>query len=55
MDECFIKTKNILTDNKASLDAIAAVLIEKEVIDASEMDTLMKGMEPAAAGEKGGC
>ena len=31
------------------LDAIAAVLIEKEVIDAAEMDVLMKGMAPAAA------
>ncbi len=55
VDECFTKTKNILTANKASLDAIAAVLIEKEVIDASEMDVIMKGVDPAAVVEKGAC
>ena len=49
VQECFMKTKDILTANKKSLDAIAAMLIEKEVIDASEMDALMKGGEPAAA------
>ena len=46
--ECLVKTKEILTDNKKALDAIAAALVEKEVIDAAEMDVLMKGLEPAA-------
>jgi len=44
--ECLVKTKEILTVNKKALDAIAAALVEKEVIDAAEMDTLMKGLEP---------
>ena len=43
VQECFVKTKEILTVNKKSLDAIAAMLIEKEVIDADEMDAIMKG------------
>jgi len=43
VQECFVKTKEILTANKKSLDAIAARLIEKEVIDASEMDVIMNG------------
>ena len=47
VQECFVKTKEILTANKKSLDAIAAALIEKEVIDASEMDIIMKGGKPA--------
>ena len=47
--ECFSKAKDILTDNKRFLDAIAAVLIEKEVIDAAEMDAIIKGAGPAAA------
>ncbi len=46
VQECFVKTKGILTDNKKSLDAIAAALIEKEVIDAAEMDAIMKGQAP---------
>jgi len=49
VQECFLKTKEILTVNKKALDAIAAMLIEKEVIDAAEMDALMKGETPAAA------
>ncbi|MEI7481689.1 MAG: ATP-dependent zinc metalloprotease FtsH [Elusimicrobiota bacterium] len=49
VQECFVKTKGILTANKKSLDAIAATLIEKEVIDAAEMDVIMKGQEPGEA------
>ncbi|HBW24011.1 MAG: cell division protein FtsH [Elusimicrobia bacterium GWA2_56_46] len=49
VQECFVKTKEILTANKKSLDAIAARLIEKEVIDASEMDAIMKGETPKEA------
>jgi cell division protease FtsH len=49
VQECFVKTKEILTVNKKSLDAIAARLIEKEVIDADEMDVIMNGGKPAAA------
>ena len=49
VQECFAKTKEILTVNKRALDAIAATLIEKEVIDAAEMDVIMKGEAPAAA------
>jgi len=49
VDECFMKTKEILTANKAFLDVIASVLMEKEVIDAAEMDAILKGMAPAAA------
>ncbi|MFA7008297.1 MAG: ATP-dependent zinc metalloprotease FtsH [Elusimicrobiales bacterium] len=45
VQECFVKTKEILSANKKSLDDIAGRLIEKEVIDADEMDKLMKGEE----------
>jgi cell division protease FtsH len=48
VQECFAKTKSILAANKKALDAIAAVLIEKEVIDAAEMAIIIGG-EPAAA------
>jgi len=49
VQECFARTKDILTANRRSLDAIAAALVEKEVVDAAEMDAIMKGPEPAAA------
>jgi cell division protease FtsH len=40
VQECFMKTKEILTANKKALDAVAAALIEREVVDASEMDAI---------------
>ncbi len=43
VQECFARTKDILTVNRTSLDAIAAVLIEKEKIDAAEMDAVIGG------------
>lgn len=49
VQECFLKTKEILTLHKRALDSVAAALIEKEVVDASEMDAIMKGVEPAVA------
>ncbi|MBU2575226.1 MAG: ATP-dependent zinc metalloprotease FtsH [Elusimicrobia bacterium] len=47
--ECYAKTKDILTLHRKALDAIAAKLIEKEVIDAAEMVGILKGLEGAAA------
>ncbi|MBI4803511.1 MAG: ATP-dependent metallopeptidase FtsH/Yme1/Tma family protein [Elusimicrobia bacterium] len=47
--ECYVKTKAILKAHKSALDAIAAALVEKEVIDAAEMIDILKGLEGAAA------
>ena len=47
--ECYKRSKDILTSHKRALDAIAAKLIEKEVIDAAEMVDILKGLEGAAA------
>ncbi len=41
VNECYIKAKAALTDNRKALDAIAARLVENEVIDAAEIDSLM--------------
>ncbi len=46
VQECFARTKEILTANRAALDAIASVLIEKEIIDSAEMDAVT-GVGPA--------
>ncbi|HOW88667.1 MAG TPA: ATP-dependent zinc metalloprotease FtsH [Elusimicrobiales bacterium] len=43
VQECFARTKDILTANRGKLDAIAAVLIDKEVIDAAEIDAIIAG------------
>ena len=41
IDDCYTKAKKILTENRALMDKIAGVLLEKEVIDAEEFDRLM--------------
>jgi cell division protease FtsH len=43
VQECYARTKEILTANRTALDAIAAVLIEKEILDAAEMDAVIGG------------
>jgi len=40
--ECHTKARDILTSGRPVLDAIAAMLIEKEVVDALEMEALFK-------------
>ncbi|MBQ9418875.1 MAG: cell division protein FtsH, partial [Synergistaceae bacterium] len=42
IDECYERAKEILTQHKNLLDKIANVLLEREVIDAEELDKLMK-------------
>ncbi|MCX5784761.1 MAG: ATP-dependent zinc metalloprotease FtsH [Elusimicrobia bacterium] len=46
--ECHVKASSILTSGRLVLDAIAAMLIEKEVVDASEMEALFNGGTNAA-------
>jgi cell division protease FtsH len=41
ISDCYMKAKAALTGNRKALDAIAARLIENEVIDAAEIDSLM--------------
>jgi cell division protease FtsH len=46
--ECHVKAREILTSGRSVLDAIAAMLIEKEVVDASEMEALFNSGKSAA-------
>lgn len=41
IDSCYENAKEILTSRRALMDKIAGVLLEKEVIDAEELDRLM--------------
>ncbi len=41
IDSCYERAKEILTQRRPLMDKIAAVLLEKEVIDAEEFDKLM--------------
>ena len=45
--DCYAKAKGVLTGNRRALDAIAARLIENEVIDAAEIDSLMAASKAA--------
>jgi cell division protease FtsH len=43
MAECEERARKILTDNRPALDALAAALIEKEVLNGEEIDRLVRG------------
>ena len=45
------RAEKILTDNIDTLHRLAAALLEREILDASEIDTIIRG-EDASAGEK---
>ncbi|MFA6029772.1 MAG: ATP-dependent zinc metalloprotease FtsH [Elusimicrobiota bacterium] len=49
LQECQSKVREMLTRNRATLDALAAKLIEKEVLEAEEVDAVIKSAVPAAA------
>ncbi|REJ36985.1 MAG: cell division protein FtsH [Bacillota bacterium] len=51
VSECYERAKRILMENRDKLDLIAQTLLEKETIDAEELDQLL-GLKPAA-GEEG--
>jgi cell division protease FtsH len=40
--ECETKVKKLLTENRSKLEALASRLIEKEVLDAEEVDAIIK-------------
>jgi len=42
IDECYVKTQEILKKNKKKLDVIAEKLLEKETIETDEFESLMK-------------
>lgn len=42
IDACYQTAKEILTDKRALLDKISSVLLDKEILDASELDKLMQ-------------
>ena len=46
--ECQVKARDILTKNKALLDQLAERLVEKEIVDADELNTIFAAA-PAAA------
>ncbi|HAF96404.1 MAG: cell division protein FtsH [Elusimicrobia bacterium GWC2_51_8] len=46
--ECHVKAREILSSSRSVLDAIAARLIEKEVVDASEMEAFFSAGKSAA-------
>ena len=41
VNECYVKAKAALSENRKALDAIAARLIENEVIDAVEISDII--------------
>ena len=47
ISDCYMKAKAALTGNRKALDAIANRLIENEVIDAAEIDSLMAAAKAA--------
>ncbi len=47
--ECYADAERLLTENKASLTRIAESLLKYEVLDASDVDDILAGREPAAA------
>ncbi|MDD0973318.1 ATP-dependent zinc metalloprotease FtsH [Pseudomonas fontis] len=46
IDQCYATAKQILTDNRDKLDAMADALMKYETIDAEQIDDIMAGREP---------
>ena len=42
VDACYAKAREILTENRASLDRIADILLERETLDGKEFEALLK-------------
>jgi cell division protease FtsH len=49
VDICYNKAAKLLSENRAKLDRVAEVLLEKETLEAEEFTALMKEMEQQAA------
>jgi cell division protease FtsH len=47
MDSCYHRAREILEDNRETMDRVVAVLREKETIEREEFEALMKGATPA--------
>ncbi|MHB0997011.1 MAG: ATP-dependent zinc metalloprotease FtsH [Elusimicrobiales bacterium] len=47
VSDCYMKAKAALTGNRRALDAIANRLIENEVVDAAEIDSIIAGAKAA--------
>jgi cell division protease FtsH len=46
IDHCYATAKQILTDNRDKLDAMAEALMKYETIDADQIDDIMNGRTP---------
>ena len=46
IDQCYGTAKQILTDNRDKLDAMADALMKYETIDAEQIDDIMSGRDP---------
>jgi cell division protease FtsH len=46
IDQCYGTAKQILTDNRDKLDAMADALMKYETIDAEQIDDIMAGRAP---------
>ena len=46
IDQCYVTAKQILTDNRDKLDAMADALMKYETIDADQIDDIMAGRTP---------
>jgi len=46
IDHCYGTARQILTDHREQLDAMAAALLEYETIDKSQIDDIMAGKAP---------
>lgn len=47
IDQCYATAKQLLTDNRDKLDAMAEALMKYETIDAEQIDDIMAGRTPA--------
>ncbi|MCX7829161.1 MAG: ATP-dependent zinc metalloprotease FtsH [Thermanaerothrix sp.] len=43
VDQCYDKAKNLLEENRPKLESIARLLLEREVIEAEELEALLNG------------
>ena len=46
IDQCYATAKQLLTDNRDKLDAMAEALMKYETIDAEQIDDIMAGRTP---------
>ncbi len=52
IDSCYLRAKNILTEDRELLDKITEILLDREILDGKEFEALMNGEELPPKPEK---